>query len=562
MSLFNSESSVNSKRKIDQDLNRGLALLAVIAVSIIGSSWLLFLPVYFDLKIAAQIFPLLITLILLFAVTRIQHVYLNYLAAPFGYLLNFSSWSFVIYLNAVTLGDTSKETISDLMSTQLTGMSDSMYILGLCLITMWLGRYFKYAIYLSSLSILSLVVLLQQFSNTPVTLLITIFLLLSCCVAIAQLGFKIQIITPDPVKAVHDDFIDEDMLLPAEEEVQEIIPELEINTLPLNEMSGTHDWELILRELNTELKNTSDVDQLFKSMLVFLHGAMEFDAAAVGMLQDKSIKKIAKYGDDEYLHTQSLSWTNQRIESLFKSREAILSKQPQLSASAADEVAALHRLDIPVISNNKVLGVVTLFRDTLLFDMHDVKIASSIVFHSMIALRQARLQDEIKRLSSESTPAKLTLYTREQFVSKVKPVLEKLGKPRECSLFIVELDNIDFTIDTVSRDAGAALYRAVSKVILSLLKESDILGAYGKEGFIIMLDETNLMSAKETAEKIRSKVSKLKLNYKGGVITTTISIGLTIVSDPDEDLASVMRKADMGLFVAKENGSNTIKVSF
>ena len=57
------------------------------------------------------------------------------------------------------------------------------------------------------------------------------------------------------------------------------------------------------------------------------------------------------------------------------------------------------------------------------------------------------------------------------------------------------------------------------------------------------------------------KVSNLKLKYQDSVITTTISIGLTIVSDPEEDLAGLMRKADMGLFVAKENGCNTVKVS-
>jgi len=45
------------------------------------------------------------------------------------------------------------------------------------------------------------------------------------------------------------------------------------------------------------------------------------------------------------------------------------------------------------------------------------------------------------------------------------------------------------------------------------------------------------------------------------VLTTTASIGLTIVSNENEDLPSLMRKADMGLFVAKENGSNTVKVS-
>jgi len=214
-----------------------------------------------------------------------------------------------------------------------------------------------------------------------------------------------------------------------------------------------------------------------------------------------------------------------------------------------------------VISNQKVVGLVTLFREELLFDTHDVKLTSSIVFHSMIALRQARLQDEIKRLNSDAVVTKLTLFTREQFVSRVKPVFDKLSKPRECSLFIVEIDNLESITDSQGRDAGAKLFKAVSKVIMSFLNEGDVLGRYGNEGFIVLQDETDLMHAKSIAEKIRVKASQIKLKFQNDVITTTVSIGLTIVSDPDEGLSSLMRKADMGLFVAKENGSNTVKIS-
>lgn len=77
----------------------------------------------------------------------------------------------------------------------------------------------------------------------------------------------------------------------------------------------------------------------------------------------------------------------------------------------------------------------------------------------------------------------------------------------------------------------------------------------------MLLDETELMDAKTTAENIRAQVENIKLKYQDQVVTTTVSIGLTIFSDAEESLSSLMRKADMGLFVAKENGSNTVKVS-
>jgi len=445
------------------------------------------------------------------------------------------------------------------LSAQLAGISNSMYLFGLCLITIWLGRYFKFSIYLSLLATFSLLALLLIFVSVSISYLLAVGLLLASSIFTAFVIFKTEL--PSSPIIYSDDEVVEDLLLPTDLEEQELSPELEIDVQPLNESSVSYDWDLILRELHGELKSTVDVDQLFKRMLTFLHGAMEFNSAAVGMLQDKSLKKIAAYGADELLNAQSLNWTNQRINELFSSREAITSKQADTYQELTDTSAFVHRLDIPVLSNQKVVGIVTLFRENVLFDTHDIQLASSIVFHGMVALRQARMQDEIKRLSSNSSINKLTVYSREQFVTQVKPVFEKLSKPRECSLFILEIDKLDSVIDNIGRDAGALLYKSVSNLLMSLLKDSDVLGKYGKEGFIVLLDETNLNEAKAITESVREKIQALKVKYQEHVLTTTVSIGLTIVSNENEDLPSLMRKADMGLFVAKENGSNTVKVS-
>lgn len=546
----------NSKQQLDQELNRGLALLVLITMSVVGTSWLFSLPVYFDIKIAAQIVPALFSIVLLFLVTKAQHVYLNKLAPALAFIVVFCCWSYVLYLNS-NLDDNS-DLIKNIVDSQYLGKSYAMYLMGLSFAIFWLGRYFKYSIYLSALSIVSFILVLFFFTNVEVEYLLASALLLSSSAIFAVIALNVS--SAVTTKEFTDEYMKDDLLLPSELSEQEIKPELDINTLALNEVSIKHDWELILRELHGELKNTTDVDQLFKSMLLFLHGAIEFDAAAVGMLQDKSIKKIAVFGADEYLTIKPLDWTNQRIKELFTSREAMQGTQSFLSADN-NVVKPIHRLDVPVISNKKVLGLITLFREQQVFEAQDVKLTASIVFHSMIALRQARLQDEVSRLNSDSPERKFTLYSREQFVTKVKPVFEKLARPRECSLFIVEIDNLDSVIDAQGREAGALLYKATSKTIMSFLSERDLLGRYGNDGFVILLDETNLMHAKEIAEKIRVKVSNNKISFQENVLSTTLSIGLTIVSDAADDLSALMRKADMGLFVAKENGCNTVKVS-
>jgi len=540
------------------ELNRGLILLIVLIVSVVGASWLFLLPASFDIKIIAQLMPLLLASILLFLISRVKNAYLNTAVSGAAYLFSFASWSYVVHLNFILPVDELSQPVA-----QFSGISNSMYLIGLCFLILWANRYIAYAHYLSITSITALILLLLLFSAVPFSFLLAILLLTGCSVAMA---YMVSSPIADTEFLAEDaaELFNEDLLLTAQADIEEeITPELEIDVMPLNESPVMHDWERILRTLNGELKNTADVDQLFKRMLIFLHGTMQYDGAAVGMLQDNSIKKIASYGSDELLDIRLLSWTNQRVKAVFSSREPVISKQARVNTqglnTAIDELL-LHRMDIPVLSGQKVVGLVTLFREGEIFDTNDVQLTASVVFHSMIALREARLQLEVKRLSSASTPTKLTLYSREQFVSKVKPVFKKLGKPRECSLFIAEIDNFDEVVDDMGRDAGAVLYKAVSKTIISELQSEDILGSYGKEGFIILLDETDMNHAKAIADKIRIKVSKIKLTYQDFVISTTLSIGLTIVSE-EEDLPTLMRKADMGLFIAKENGRNTVKVS-
>lgn len=538
-----------------QQAHNASILLIAITLSVVAASWLFSLPAQFDLKIAAELLPLLYAVAAMLLLRRLQRPFLNHLFSALSYVLVFACWAYVVYMNSAMQLPAQKTAILHI------GFANSMYLLGMCVLTIWLARYFKYAAYLSLIALIALCIVLILLTPVNFSFVVAVALILLTSIAIGFISNGEKPVS-DTVynEYVQDEFNEEDLLPPAEDE-QQITPELEINALPLNESSVSHDWDVILQELHGELKNTSDVDQLFKRMLVFLNGAMEFDAAAVGMLQDKTIRKIATFGGDEFLHTQSLNWSNQRINDLFSSRKPVLSRQSHMSGQAGVESEPLHRLDVPVISNSKVVGLVTLFREHLLFDTNDIKLASSIVFHAMVALRQARLQDEVKRLSSSTPAAKLTVYSREQFVEQVKPVIDKLDKPRECSLFIVEIDNLDQVIDKVGREAGQQLYKAVSRAIAANLKESDLIGQYGKEAFVVLLDETELMDAKTTAENIRAQVENIKLKYQDQVVTTTVSIGLTIFSDAEESLSSLMRKADMGLFVAKENGSNTVKVS-
>ena len=554
-SLSGMNHGVGSSQNTNRDVNQGLALLLMIAVLVVGSSWLFSTPVYFDLEIAAQSFPVLFSIITLFVVSRIQNPLLNTLAMPLAFGVIFLSWSFGVYLN-INVPTMQNEAALDMVDAQLSGLSDGMYLLGLSLLILCVHRYFRFAIYVSSAAVFSLLLVLILLTQANITFVLAVTLLLVSSIVMSLLVFQSQAVqSSNAIESIVSGQSQTQIQIPD----NEIAPVMEIDRISLEESIVLHDWEHVLRELQDVLKHTSEVDQLFKRMLELMHNIFAFDAAAVGMLQDKTMRKVAKYGDETLLDAQSIGWTSNRIKSVFASSEAIVTEQ-NITPGSSNKNGKLYRIDIPVLSGKKVLGVVSILQHNK-FDLHTIQLASSMVFHTMLAYRITRLQNEIKRVSSDKPANSLTIYSRDEFAHHAKPVLKKLSQPRECSMCIVEIDALESMSESHGKEASVALFNAVSKVIMSELKPSDVMGRYGGEGFILLMDESDMNTAKAQAEVIRQKVSQLKLNYQSNVITTTVSIGLTIVSDAEDDLPTLMRKADMGLFVAKENGRNTVKVS-
>lgn len=310
------------------------------------------------------------------------------------------------------------------------------------------------------------------------------------------------------------------------------------------------DWPRVLRELQNELKNIVDVDRLFKTMLLFMSGAVEVDAAAVGMIQERSIKKIARIGEEDLLTTSELHWTGDHIKRLMGAGGEITDN------AKSGEIS---RLDIPLYTNNKVQGVVTLFRRHE-FKSSESRLASAIVTQSMLVLRLARLQDELRKSGTGSNGGK-TLFSREQFIEKSRTYIEKLKTPREFSLLIIEIDKFEDQMQKHGHSVKTAVFKKISSLVMSELHETDLVGRYGNDGFLVLLNETDLLGAKKIAETIKDKVAMSKHNTADGVISLTVSIGLTTTSEELDDMSALIRKADMGLFVAKESGYNSVKVS-
>lgn len=532
------EATVSDHPTIQSSLIRYGSLL-LISISIAVSDFLLFVPftlgIYQIIHIAALIVPAAI----LFLDQQTQSSLIQKILPSLTFFVMFTLWSTLLFIEI--------------------GFTNLIPMLGLILLMAWHSQHNPYAHWLSLTAVIVLIGMLKLLSNTPVITLLAFSLLALSPIVFFRLNPSRSLAkaASSPATSADDYFETDNNETVSEEDFNDELFEPEQAIVNMTTNGSTHDWEQVLRELNTELKHTPDVDRMLKSMLLFMSGAVEHDAASAGMLHERTISKVASTGPDSLTHSKVLSWNNERLKKIIEANSEILSQQDHLDEDGKPQT--LCRLDIPLFSNNKVIGLVTLFRENIMFNEYEAKLASSIVFHSMIALKQARLHEEIKRLSGAST--KKSLFSREQFVEKSQTILKELNKPRTFSLLILEIDNYDSVNEKYGHAVLNNLYKKLASIIMTETGDDDIIGRYGKEGFVVLLNQTELMDAQKKAESLREKISALSIKSPHGIITTTVSIGLTTVSDPEDEISALIRKADMGLFVAKESGKNTVKVS-
>lgn len=311
------------------------------------------------------------------------------------------------------------------------------------------------------------------------------------------------------------------------------------------------DWPIVLEKLSKSLNSIHDVDVLFNKMLFALNESIPYKSAAVGMLQGRDLKTIQTFGDEGFISPTILNWSNDYIRSLAET-------QQEYTSTFLDNDISYYRLDLPILSNGKLVGVVTLIRNSEEFDNYSCKLSSSILFHSMVSLRNARLYEEFKKLKSKGKQT--TLITRDQFMDSSAERLSNLNKPRSASLMIVEIDHFDKLEERYSKETSLVVYSAITNILLSATRDNDILGRYGNEGYVVLLNDTDLLEAKKQAERMRELIAKTPCKTQVGKITTTVSIGLASASHSDEDIRSLSQRAGMALFVAKESGKNSVKV--
>jgi diguanylate cyclase (GGDEF)-like protein len=131
---------------------------------------------------------------------------------------------------------------------------------------------------------------------------------------------------------------------------------------------------------------------------------------------------------------------------------------------------------------------------------------------------------------------------------------------RPFSLIMFDIDHFKKINDTYGHQCGDYILQSMATLISNSVRGEDILARYGGEEFCCLLPETALAAARSIAERCRKKVASSPFKYEEQIISVTISLGVSSMSEETVQPDMLLKKADEGLYVAKNNGRNRVEV--
>ena len=164
-------------------------------------------------------------------------------------------------------------------------------------------------------------------------------------------------------------------------------------------------------------------------------------------------------------------------------------------------------------------------------------------------------------LQKQAVTDELTgLPNRREFTDTVDTLLES---DNTLSVFILDIDYFKKINDSYGHDIGDEVLRVLAKVVMNSNCRIGVFARWGGEEFVAALPDSDIGQARAAAEELRLAIEQQKFEHTwrlGKPVPFTVSIGVTERQPGDRDLGQLIKRADLALYRAKDNGRNRVEI--
>ena len=167
--------------------------------------------------------------------------------------------------------------------------------------------------------------------------------------------------------------------------------------------------------------------------------------------------------------------------------------------------------------------------------------------------QQEQLTEEIRSLSEIDH---LTgMYNRRKITELFETEYVRYKRYKyPLSIIIVDIDFFKKINDEYGHLQGDITLKEIAAILKTEVRESDHVGRWGGEEFLVICPETDINGADILAEKLRDTINEYPFTNVGH---KTASFGITTCTD-DCTFESMINRADKALYRAKSEGRNKV----
>jgi diguanylate cyclase (GGDEF)-like protein len=188
----------------------------------------------------------------------------------------------------------------------------------------------------------------------------------------------------------------------------------------------------------------------------------------------------------------------------------------------------------------------------------DLLLLEALAAAGAAALRNAQLHEEVQRLAMVDP---LTgLYNRRGFFDLALRQYDRsvrYGHPLVA--IMLDIDHFKQVNDAYGHQAGDDVLAEVGVRLRKALRVSDLVGRYGGEEFVALLEDT-IPGAQIAADRLLRVIGTEPIATGAGHLAVTTSIGIAAFSADCTSLDTLLQQADKALYVAKREGRNRIAI--
>ena len=133
-----------------------------------------------------------------------------------------------------------------------------------------------------------------------------------------------------------------------------------------------------------------------------------------------------------------------------------------------------------------------------------------------------------------------------------------LARSRTTGVIVFDIDRFKIINDTHGHPAGDEVLRFVAGRAQESVRKTDFLARLGGDEFAILLPDTDLQTALNIAERVRTNVENSVLEFHDQPVCFTVSVGVACI-EGEIDLLNLIDRADQALYAAKQAGTNLVR---